>query len=317
MFLCAAASYVPEGRLTNQFFESSAGLEESWILARTGMRTRSVAGNHENTNTMAISACDLLMDKLEDSFKESVDLIISASYTPYDTIFTPAHALQRHLGLKCVSVLHVGNACSSLISAIEVAHTYIAKGKARNVIVVGSEHNTFYSNTSDKVAGHLWGDAAVAFAFTATAQSESAGFEVIDVYTRGAACDGKADEGVLLQPGRSGLFMPNGRDVFLHACHYMASVTNEIVQKNGFLLEDIAYLIPHQANLRITKNVAEQLGTPLDRVISNVEEYGNTGCVGVGLGLSDNPEKFNSGDIIVMSVFGGGYGYGAALLRKL
>jgi len=316
MYLCAAASYVPEGRLTNQFFENSAGLEDSWILARTGMRTRCVAGEGENTNTMAISACNALLKSAPIGFIESLDLIVSASYTPFDTIYTPAHALQRHLGINSISVLHVGNACSSLISAMEVAHSYLALGKVRNALVVACEHNTFYSKPADKVAGHLWGDAAVAFAFSVDAPADSSGFEVIDVFTRGAACDGRADEGVLLQPGRNGLFMPNGRDVFLHACHYMARVTSEILQKNGRSLEDMSYLIPHQANLRITKNVAEQLGTPMERVISNVEEYGNTGCVGVGLGLSENLSRFKSGDHVVMSVFGGGYGYGAALLRK-
>ncbi len=109
--------------------------------------------------------------------------------------------------------------------------------------------------------------------------------------------------------------MPYGRDVFINACEYMSKVTQNILEKNNCSIEEVDYFIPHQANLRITKNVAKTLNLPSEKVISNVEYLGNTGCAGCAIGIAENISKFKPNDNIVVAVFGGGYSYGAMLLQ--
>jgi len=110
--------------------------------------------------------------------------------------------------------------------------------------------------------------------------------------------------------------MPNGKDVFVNAIQYMSSATKGILERNGYSLDDLDYFVPHQANLRITKNVAQNLGLSEERALSNIQYLGNTGCAGSGIALAEHWSEYQVGDIIVVAVFGGGYSYGAMLLEK-
>ncbi len=137
----------------------------------------------------------------------------------------------------------------------------------------------------------------------------------MDIFTAGGGNLGKADESVFLKPINEGFLMNNGRDVFLHACEYMSKATIKVLERNQKNIADIAYFAPHQANKRISLNVAENLQLPLEKLLSNVEYLGNTGCAGCAIVLWENQHKFQPSDLIAMSVFGGGYSYGAALLQ--
>lgn len=187
-------------------------------------------------------------------------------------------------------------------------------GKAKKALVVVAEHNTAYSNDEDTIAGHLWGDGAAAL-WISKDRIKSDDLKIKEIITAGAGNVGKAKEAVVLKPIDGGFVMPFGRDVFINACEYMARVTQQILDNNNCNVEDLSYFIPHQANLRITKNVAKTLNLPLDKVISNVEYLGNTGCAGCAIGIAENIDKFKKGDNIVVTVFGGGYSYGAMLLQ--
>ena len=312
MYLNHVSHYLPQGEVPNEYFSEVNGLSDEWIVERTGIHIRRKAAEGENTQTMAIDAVKAGLPGLPYDPAE-IDLIVGATYTPHDTIFTLGHSIQNHLDISDIPVLTVSTACSSLINAVEVVQGYFAMGKATKALVVVSEHNTAYNDETDTKAGHLWGDGAAALFISKERQHEN-DFEIRDVITGGAGNVGKAHDSVTLKPVVGGIIMPNGRDVFINACTYMSKVTEDIARRNEMTIEDIDFLIPHQANARITRKVAENLNLPEDKAVSNVQYLGNTGCAGCAIALSEKLPELKKGDRIVMTVFGGGYSYGAMLL---
>lgn len=312
MYISDVAFYLPETVISNDYFEGLNGLTDSWIVERTGIKERRRAGEGENTHTMAVDAVKALQ---KTSDLSGVDLIIGASYTPYDTVSTIAHQVQHYLDIEDVPAVYISSACSSFVNAMELAEGYFAMNKATDALIVLTEHNTAYNNDTNTKSGHLWGDGAAAIRVTKQKLSEES-VEVIQIITGGAATIGKGIDGVVLRPFDGGLTMPNGRDVFINACNFMAKTTISILEKNGLSMKDLDFLITHQANLRIAKNVVENLQLPLEKTLNNIEYLGNTGCAGSGIVLAENWKKFQSGENIVVTVFGGGYSYGTMLLRK-
>lgn len=313
MYLNAIGAYLPEQVVDNQYFEDLNNLTDEWIVSRTGIRQRRKAGPDENTHTMGIAAVQEGMSRAPYAV-EAVDLIVGATYTPHDTIVTLAHAIQHAVNAHDIPVVTISAACSSLVNAVEIVQGYFALGKASRALVVASEHNTAYNIETDTKSGHLWGDGACALFISKERQSEQ-DIHIVDVLTGGAATRGKATESVMLKPLDKNIIMPNGRDVFIHACQYMPKATTDILERNGLSVEDVQYVIPHQANLRITKNVAETLQLPAEKAVSNVEYLGNTGCAGCGIGLWEKRQDLKKGQKVVLTVFGGGYSYGAMLLQ--
>jgi 3-oxoacyl-[acyl-carrier-protein] synthase-3 len=315
VYIHQVAAYLPDYVVTNEHFTRLNGLASDWIIERTGIRERRKAGPGENTNTMAIEATRRALAQAPNFPADTVDLIVGATYTPHDTIYTLAHAVQRDLGVNEIPVVSISSACSSLLNAIEIVEGYFAMGKASRAIVVVSEHNTAYNNEQDTMAGHLWGDGASTLLISKERLAPT-DLRIAEVVTGGAAVVGKADEAVTLKPVEKGIVMPHGRDVFTHACTYMARVTEQLLERQHLTVADITYLIPHQANLRITKNVLKQLDMPAERAVSNIEQLGNTGCAGAAIGLGDTWNLLREGDRVIITVFGGGYSYGAMLLER-
>jgi 3-oxoacyl-[acyl-carrier-protein] synthase-3 len=313
MFINAIAHYFPTHVLPNAYFADMYGVTTDWLESRTGIRERRKASPHENTQTMAIEALRCLSGRAPYDLQE-IDLVIGATYSPHDTVATLGHALQHELPVGEIPVVTITSACSSLLNAIEIAEGYFAMGKARTALVVVSEHNTRYANESDPKSGHLWGDGAAALLISQTRRTPR-DLEILDLITGGAAHVGKNLEGVKLVPNGAGITMPNGRDVFIHATQYMSRISQTLLQKHGKQVSDLRYFIPHQANLRISRKVAEDLGLPMDKVVSNIQYLGNTGCAGCAIALSEVWDDIQPGDLIALSVFGGGYSYGAALLQ--
>ena len=313
MYLNAIGAYIPEAVVDNQYFEDLNQLSDEWIVSRTGIRERRKAGEGENTHTMGIAAVNEAIPRLPYSI-EGIDLIVGATYTPYDTIVTLGHAIQHALDVHDIPVVTISAACSSLVNAVEIVQGYFAMGKATKALVVASEHNTAYNVETDTKAGHLWGDGACALFISREKQSDN-DIEIQDVLTGGAATRGKATESVVLRPNERGIIMPNGRDVFINACQYMPKAITDILDRNGLTVDDVQYVIPHQANLRITKNVAETLQLPNEKAVSNVEYLGNTGCAGCGIGLWEKKDELQKGQRLVITVFGGGYSFGSMLLQ--
>lgn len=313
MYINATGFYVPAGRVPNQYFLDVNGLTSEWIEKRTGIKTRSKAADDENLNTMALEAIRDALPKLPYDISE-VDLIIAASYSPFDTVATPAHVAQREYQMKNAKALYLSSACSSFINALEVAEGYFALGKASKALIISADHNSAYSNESDPKAGHLWGDAAAAVFISKEKAAENEG-KILEIYTHGLGHIGKGPDGVQLRPRDGGIMMPEGKDVFVNACTYMPQNILYLLERNRLTLDRLTYFIGHQANMRIMNNIAKQLNLPEEKFLSNIEELGNTGSVSCALVYAQHADRFRAGDLIGITVFGGGYSTGACLIQ--
>lgn len=313
MYINATGHYIPRVRITNDYFRQLNGLDSDWILQRTGIITRSRIGTDEDVVTMAINAVNDAALKIPYPISE-VDLIISAGYTITDTVGTAAHRIQKRFEIENAQVVSIFSACSSFVNAVEIVEGYFRTGKAQRALVVCSEANSIYNDYSNPQSGHLWGDAAVAL-FVSAEQCSPQEAKITDIMTKGLANVGKGADGVCLYPNNGGITMQDGRDVFHYACIYLASTMEELLARNGLTICDIDHFVCHQANLRIVDNVARKWGVGTEKFFNNIHELGNTGSASAMLALSQNIDKVGRGELVGMTVFGGGYSSGAMLIR--
>lgn len=313
VYLAAIADYVPDGRVDNAYFARLTGREPSWFEKRTGIRTRSRAGAGENTSTMGLEAVARLAAAHESALA-GVDLVVAASYTPWDTIGTMAHAVQRRFELHGARAMLLSSACSSFIDALELAVAYLETGRARRALIVAAEHNSLYAADEDAQSGHLWGDGAAAALVTAERLQQPA-LRIGALAAAGLAHVGLGPEAVRLEPRGVGLVMPHGKDVFHHACLGMEHAARALLEAQQLGPQGLRLFIAHQANRRIIDHVAERLQLERSQVATTLEELGNTGCASAPITLSRNWSALRRGDAALMVVFGGGYSSGGALLR--
>ncbi|MDO5570097.1 MAG: 3-oxoacyl-[acyl-carrier-protein] synthase III C-terminal domain-containing protein [Bacteroidales bacterium] len=313
MFINALGYYIPSQRVPNSYFLELNGLTSEWIEQRTGILTRSKVSENEDAHTMGIDAVKNAIPNLPYDIKD-IDLIVAASYSPIDTVATLAHVAQREFQMEKAKAVYASSACSSLVNGLEIIEGYFAMNKASKALLICSENNTYYSNQSDPKAGHLWGDAAVAF-FVSKEKIKESEAEIIDIYTRGLGNIGKGPHAVTLRPKEDGITMPDGRDVFMHACKYMIDALENITRNNNLTINDLSYIICHQANKRIVANVAHQLKLSDEVFLNNISELGNTGSASTGLVLAQNFNKFVKNDLVGLCVFGGGYSSGGFLVK--
>lgn len=314
MYINAVGHYLPQQVVDNAYFKELTGFSPDWLLDRTGIEERRRASPGENTNTMGVESVRAAASKLPYAVTE-VDLVIGATYTPYDTVVTLAHFVQHAFNIENAQVVTVASACSSFLNALEIVQGYFAMGKASRALIVASEHNSAYNDETDVQSGHLWGDGASAIFVSKEKYSET-DFTIVDLITKGLGHVGRSVESVYLRPLNGGLKMPFGKDVFLHANNYMISTLETLLTRNSLTIGDIAYLIPHQANMRIIKYTQNTFNLPDEKVLINIHLIGNTGCASTFIALSQNLHLFRKGDLIAFTVFGGGYSSGAMLLRK-
>jgi 3-oxoacyl-[acyl-carrier-protein] synthase III len=314
MFINSIAHYIPEEVLTNEYFSKKLGISEDDIFKKSGIRERHVTKGEENTNTMSVKVADLLKSKIPFDISE-IDLIVGATYSPHDTVATLAHQIQHHFQIENAQVLSVSTACSSFVNAMEIVEGYFAMNKATKAIVLVSEHNTVYNDERNAYSGFLWGDGAAAMTVTKNRIAEN-DVEVVEIETRGYAHFAKAMHAVNLRPLSDRIQMGDGKDVFINASKLMSQNTTDILDRNGFDISQLTYLIPHQANLRIIKKVGELLGLYNGAVVTNIENLGNTGSASSAIALSQTWDKLKKNDLAVVTVFGGGYSAGCMLLKK-
>jgi 3-oxoacyl-[acyl-carrier-protein] synthase-3 len=315
MIITLATYYIPEIVIPNEYYFSNYGITDEEIYSKSGIKTRRRTGPLENTNSMGIEAVRKAFGKLLFPADE-IDLIIGATYTPYDTLATVAHAVQKEFHLDKAKCFTVDSGCSSFVNAIEIVDSFFISNKASKALIVISEHNSLYNDDSDLKSGFLWGDGAAAVVLTKQSYTDR-DLEVIDVNSTGLGHVGMSLEAVTTRPMNGGTRMPFGKDVFRYACAYMLLETQQILKKNHIPLSQMDYFIPHQANSRITDYLVQELNLAPSQVLNNIEQLGNTGSASTPIVLSQNWNKFKQNDILVISVFGGGYSSGAVLLKRM
>ena len=314
MYINAIGHYIPSNRVSNEYFKELNGLDADWIVQRTGIESRSRCAEGENVDTMAFEAVENALPHLPYSIKD-VDLIVAAHYCAYDTVGTVAHRVQRRFGIEGAKAVYASSACSSFVNGLEIIEGYFAMSKARRALLICSEHNSYYSNDHDPKAGHLWGDAAVAY-FVSKDKEADSDLEVLSIYTEGLGHVGAGPDGVLLRPKEDGIAMPNGRDVFMYAVKYMQYALEKNLAHANLNKDDITYFITHQANMRIVKQLARMMDTPMERFLNNIQQLGNTGSASAPLVLAQHQGELKKGDIVSLMVFGGGYSCAAFTVRK-
>lgn len=313
MFIDAIGHYLPGQLVPNDYFLEVNGLSDEWIYARTGIKTRTKVSEKENTNTMGIEAVQEAVKKLNYNVND-IDLIIGASYTPYDTVGTLAHNVQREFNLENAKAVYISSACSSVLNAMEIVEGYFASGKSEHALIVASEQNSLYNDEQNEKSGHLWGDGAACI-IVSKKSSQKNQAQITDIYTKGLGHIGRGVTGVFLHPTNGGLLMPFGKDVFVHACNYMIDALEIILERNNLDINDLDYIIPHQANIRIMDHIAHSLQIPGEKMLSTIKELGNTGCASTLITLSQNMDKMTTGKKVGFTVFGGGYSTGSLLME--
>lgn len=320
--ITAVGHFLPEDRLTNQDLEQMVDTSDEWIRVRTGIRERRILRDPTKaTSYMAARAAQEVLQK-RGIEPEEIDLIIVATVTP--DMFFPATAclVQRDIGAKRAWGFDLSAACSGFLFALATGAQFIASGQHQKVLVIGADKMSAITDYTDRRTCVLFGDAAGAVLLEPALDSE------VGIMDMSLYCDGSGAE-ALCMPGGGSLNPPSyktidakmhfiyqdGPTVFKRAVEGMADVAAEIMARNGLSGEDVAYLVPHQANWRIIEATARRMGIGREKVMVNIDRYGNTTAATIPLCLYDWEAKLKRGDNLILASFGAGYTWGAIYLR--
>jgi 3-oxoacyl-[acyl-carrier-protein] synthase-3 len=321
--ITAVGHYAPEKILTNTDLEKLVDTNDEWIRSRTGIRERRIL-EKGGTSDLCVGAIRSLIEQSSVSLEE-IDLIIVATVTP--DMFFPSTAclVQKKLGIKRqVWGFDVSAACSGFLYALIVGAQFIESGTHKKVLVVGADKMSSIVDYTDRNTCILFGDAGGAVLLEPS-DDPSSGLIDHRLY-----CDGSGDEFLYMKGGGSlrpathetvdqklHYIYQDGKAVFKVAVVGMADVSEEIMKRNGLKGEDVAWLVPHQANLRIIDATADRMGIDRSKVMINIDRYGNTTAATIPLCLSEywRDGRLKEGQNLVLASFGAGYTWGAALIR--
>ncbi len=313
--------YVPDKVLDNKYFESIVNTSSEWIVTRTGIRERRIIENGA-TSDLATGALKDLMEK-HNLNADEIDVIIVATVTP--DMFFPATAciVQDNIKAKNAWGFDLSAACSGFLFAFQTGCSLIESGRYKKVVVIGADKMSAISDYTDRNTCILFGDAASAVLLEPT-EDTSIGF--IDSLLH---CDGQGKNYLYMKGGGSlnpathetvdnkmHYIFQDGKPVFKAAVVGMADISFEVMEKNNLTGDDVAYLVPHQANLRIIDATAERMGIGKEKVMINIDKYGNTTAATIPLCLTEyyRAGKLKKGDNLILSAFGAGYTWGAIYL---
>lgn len=314
----STGSYLPEKILTNSELEGLVDTSDEWIFQRSGIRSRRIAADNESTSDMAVKAAKAALECSEISAAD-IDGIIVATTTPDHTFPSVAVSVQDVLGIPVGIAFDVQAACSGFIYALSVADNFIKAGQMKRVLVIGAEKMSSIVDWSDRATCVLFGDGAGAIILEAKedAVDADAGLLSTHLYANGNMRNLLYTDGGVSTTGSSGHIIMQGREVFKHAVRLMADAVNVALIENDMSSDDIDWLVPHQANLRIIESTAKKLSMPMDRVVVSVEEHGNTSAASIPLAFdcAVKDGRIKKGDLVLFEALGGGLTWGSALLR--
>jgi 3-oxoacyl-[acyl-carrier-protein] synthase-3 len=311
--------YVPEDILSNEDLAKIVDTSDEWITSRTGIKERRILKNGASSD-MAVKAVEGLLKKTNTD-PLAIDLVVLATVTPDYPFPSTANVLCDKAGMKNAWGFDLIAACSGFIYALSTGAQFIETGKYKKVIVVGVDKMTSILDYQDRTTCVIFGDGAGAVLL----EPNTEGLGVQDFILRS---DGSGRE-YLVQPAGGSANPPSiqtveqrlhfvkqeGKQVFKFAVTNMAEVSAEIMEKNNLTSDDVDWLVPHQANLRIIDATADRMGLPKEKVMINIEKYGNTTAGTLPLCLWDYEKQLKKGDNLILSAFGGGFTWGAVYLK--
>ena len=319
--ITAVGGYTPPDILTNFDLEKMVDTNDEWIRTRTGISERRILkGEGKATSDLAVPAIQVLLDKRGISAEE-IDCVIIATVTP-DMVFpATANIVCHRLGAKNAWGFDLEAACSGFLFALTTGTALIESGRYKKVIVCGADNMTSIVDYSDRNTCILFGDAAGAVLL----EPNTEGYGVLDSLLR---TDGSGADYLYMKAGGSKrpatmetvmnkehYAFQEGPSVFKFAVKGMADISAELLEKNNLTGDDIAWLVPHQANMRIIDATASRMGLPKEKVMINIQNYGNTTAATIPLCLYQWKNQLNKGDNIVLAAFGGGFTWGATLVK--
>ena len=307
-------SALPKRRVTNDELAKSVDTTDAWIVERTGIRSRYIAGDGETTASLAADAARKALEQAGVAAAD-IDLIVLATATPDQTFPSSATKVQAELGIADCIAFDVHAVCTGFLYALSVADSMLRGGNARNALVIGAETFSRILDWEDRGTCVLFGDGAGALVLGAE-QSEG-GILATRLHADGRHNDLLFVDGGPSTTGTVGKLRMKGREVFRHAVINLADVLNEVLEAAGLTSEEVDWVVPHQANQRILDATAKKLGLPAAKVVVTVDEHANTSAASVPLAFDTavRDGRIKRGDVVVLEAMGGGFTWGAAALR--
>jgi len=314
----------PEKVVTNSHMEKLVDTNDEWIVERTGIRERRLANPDESNSDFGTLAGKLALKNAELS-ENDLDLIIFATVTPDRVIPATATTVARKLGCPETSAIDISAACSGFLYGFAMADQIVKSGAKKNILVIGAETLSKIVNWEDRNTCILFGDGAGAVVIGKTPEGE-----ISRVYSSELNAEGSLKDLLTTEAGgsaipysldvianRSYCLTMKGKEIFKTAVRTLTRGAKTLLEKNNFTLEDLDWFIPHQANLRIIEAVAKRVGLPLDKVVINVQRFGNTSGATVPTAFHEavSQGRIKRGDLVMFDVFGAGLTYGASLIR--
>jgi 3-oxoacyl-[acyl-carrier-protein] synthase-3 len=319
--ITAVGGYVPETRLTNFDLEKMVDTNDEWIRTRTGVEERRILKEKgKGTSDLGTPAIQEILRKKNMDAAE-IDCIICATVTPDMTFPATANIIADKVGALNAWSFDIGAACSGFLYALTTGASLIESGRYKNVIVVGADKMSAIIDYTDRATCIIFGDGGGAVLL----EPNTEGFGVLDSILRS---DGSGRQYLHMKAGGSvspatletvtakeHFVYQEGQAVFKFAVKGMADVSAELMERNNLTADDVAWLVPHQANLRIIDATAYRMGLPKEKVMVNIQRYGNTTAATLPLCLWDWEKQLKKGDNIVLSAFGGGFTWGATWIK--
>jgi 3-oxoacyl-[acyl-carrier-protein] synthase-3 len=310
---------LPKRVLTNQEMESLVDTTDEWIVQRTGIRQRYIAGDDETTASLGEAAARAALDNAGLT-PDDIDMIFLATSTPDNTFPATAVNIQQRLGMRHGAAFDLQAVCSGFVYAMTTADLYIRGGMAKRVLVIGAETFSRLLDWNDRTTCVLFGDGAGAVVLEAAegeGTSDDRGILTAALRSDGSHKGKLYVDGGPSSTGTVGHLRMEGREVFKHAVGMITDVIVTAFDNVGMSIEDIDWLVPHQANVRIIEGSARKLSIPMEKVVVTVDLHGNTSAASIPLALATavGDGRIKKGDVVLLEAMGGGFTWGSVLLR--
>ncbi|MEJ5217000.1 beta-ketoacyl-ACP synthase III [Cognatishimia sp. D5M38] len=310
--------YLPERIVPNAEFEKTLDTSDEWIKSRSGIERRHFAAEDETTSDLATKAAQAALENAGLT-ADDIDAIVLATSTADLTFPSAATMVQNNLGMTKGFAFDVQAVCAGFVFALTNANALVVSGQAKRVLVIGSETFSRIMDWNDRSTCVLFGDGAGALILEAqdgTGTSEDRGVLATDLNSDGRYRDILYVDGGISQR-TTGFLRMQGKEVFRHAVEKLAKTTQTTLDAVGITTDDVDWVVPHQANIRIIKGIAKKMDMPMERVVVTVQDHGNTSAASIPLAMSvaQAEGKMKPGDIVVTEAIGGGLAWGSAVIR--
>ena len=316
ILMTGVGAYLPETIITNDELGSFLDTDDTWIRKRTGIVSRRKAEQDELTSDLAVNAANEALKNASVRVSD-IDCIILATTTPDLTFPSTATIVQQKLGIEKGFAFDIQAVCAGFVYALSVANGLMHSGQGSNVLVIGAETFSKLLDWKDRSTCVLFGDGAGAVVLQAENSKKGYGIIANKLYSNGRYRDILYVNGGVSSTGTVGHVKMQGRDVFKHAVEKLATAMDQVLKTANLTSEDIDWLVPHQANIRIINAMQKKLNLPNEKVIKTVSEHANTSAASIPLALDFGVKsgKIKSGHLLALEAIGGGLSWGASLVR--